>query len=489
MEEVNKRNEILKYIYAKLAQAPFFVKDRIHADGKPLLFRQAAIRLQNYAESFIREEKGASENRIIVLPGLRGVGKTTMLLQLYDFLIKKQGISQDKILYFSTDELKDYLGASISDVINVFIEDILKTTFTMLNEKIFILIDETHFDEKWDTSAKIVYDQSKNVFLLLTGSSALNIEMSMDLARRARKEKVFPLSFSEYLALKYGVNMEAELSESITTLIFNATEKNGKDAINRENESMRRSLSMGKPLDMEFSRFITSGDLPFGLELEEKAVYDRIFSMIERVIEKDVFVIQSFNTETRAVIKRIVYFLASQSLGGTSDAKLAKHLETSSRQIRNILDVLEKTHLIFSIKPYGGAGKVVRKPWKYYFLSPSVNAAIRFRLGLYDKTSKDMFGVLIENMVASCLVRMKETINLPTGIFYDSDDGGADFIVQDGKENIIPIEVGSGKKDKGQIERAIKKYKSRYGIIICGCPKIKKEGNIVYIPFTTFSSV
>ena len=489
MEEINKRNEILKYIYAKLAQAPFFVKERINADGKPLLFRQAAIRLQNYAASFIREERGASENRIIVLPGLRGVGKTTMLLQLYDFLTKKQSISQDKILYFSTDELKDYLGASISDVINVFIEDILKTTLTMLNEKVFILIDETHFDEKWDTAAKIVYDQSKNVFLLLTGSSALNIEMSMDLARRAKKEKVFPLNFSEYLALKYGVDIDPELNKSIITLIFNATEKNVENAINRENESIRRYLSIDKPLDKEFSLFITSSDLPFSLELEEKAVYDRIFSMVERVIEKDVFVIQSFNTETRAIIKRIIYFLASQSLGGTSDTKLAKHLETSSKQIRNILDVLEKTHLIFSIKPYGGAGKVVRKPWKYYFLSPSINTAIRFRLGLYDKTSREMFGVLVENMVASYFIRMKETINLPTGIFYDHEDGGVDFLIQDGKENIIPIEVSFGKKDKGQIERAIKRYNSKYGIIICECQSIKKEKNIIYIPFTTFSFV
>ena len=430
------------------------------------------------------------KNKVVIVTGSsRGIGKTTMLLQLYDFLIKKQNINQDRVLYFSTDELKDYLGASISEVIDVFVEDILKTTLTLLNEKIFILIDETHFDEKWDTAAKIIYDQSKNIFLLLTGSSALNIEMSMDLARRAKKEKVFPLNFSEYLLLKYGLDVDDVISKSITMLIFNATEKNIENATNKENELTRKALQIGKSLDKEFSTFITLSDFAFSLDLEEKAVYDRIFSMVERVIEKDVFIIQSFNTETRAIIKRIIYFLASQSPGGTSDTKLAKHLETSSKQIRNILDVLEKTHIIFSIKPYGGAGKAVRKPWKYYFLAPSMNTAIRFKLGLYDKTSKDMFGVLVENMVASYLIRMKETINLPTGIFYDSEDGGVDFIVQDGKENIIPIEVGSGKKGKGQIERAIKKYNSRYGIIICECPKIKKEENIIYIPFTTFSFV
>lgn len=486
MEEVNKREEILKYVYAKLAQAPFFAKSRITADGKPLPFRHTALKLQEYTKTFI---KGATENRIIILPGLRGVGKTIMLLQLYEFLTKKQDIGQDKVLYFSTDELKDYLGSSISDVINTFIEETLKTTPALLNEKVFILIDEAHFDEKWDITAKIVYDQSKKIFLLITGSSALNIEMSMDLARRAKKEKIFPLNFSEYLLLKYNLETDREIGKSLIKLIFNADEKILKEAIDKEHEVIRQTLSIGRPLNKEFSSFITSGDLPFSLELEEKNVYERIFDMIERVIEKDVFTIRSFNTETRGSIKRIIYFLALQSPGGTSDTKLAKHLETSSKQIRTILDVLEKTHLIFSIKPYGGAGKIVRKPWKYYFLSPSINSAIRFKLGAFDRNSKDMFGVLVESMVASYLIRMKETINLPAGIFYDSDDGGADFIVQDAKENAIPIEVGFGKKDKGQIERAIKKHNSRHGIIICECQKIKKEGSIIYIPFTTFSFV
>ena len=103
----DKREEILKYIYAKLAQAPFFVKNKINTNGKPLPFRQTSIKLQGYAEDFIKEKKEAYENRIIVLPGLRGVGKTTMLLQLYEFLTKKQNVSQDRVLYFSTDELKD----------------------------------------------------------------------------------------------------------------------------------------------------------------------------------------------------------------------------------------------------------------------------------------------------------------------------------------------------------------------------------------------
>ncbi|MEM0171875.1 MAG: AAA family ATPase [Thermoproteota archaeon] len=138
-----------------------------------------------------------------MLPGLRGVGKTTILLQIYNYLTQVKKVEQARVLYFSADELKDYLGAKISEAIKVFVEDIWNTSLTSLDKPLVILIDEAHYDKGWALSAKIVYDQTKRIFLLLTGSSALSMEISVDLARRARKEIVFPLNFSEYLILKY----------------------------------------------------------------------------------------------------------------------------------------------------------------------------------------------------------------------------------------------------------------------------------------------
>ena len=522
MEEDSRKDELIKYVNAKIAQAPVFVNNRTTINGNPLPFRKTALNLQRYAESFIKEEKGAEENRIIILPGLRGVGKTTMLLQLYEFLVKKQNINIERVLYFSTDELKEFIGVSISEMINVFFEEILKTTPVFLKEKIFILIDEAHFDKHWDRISKILYDQSKNIFLVITGSSALSIEISPDLARRSVKEKVFPLSFSEYLLLKYWLPIDEEISILIKSLIFDLDMVNSGNWVNnlpripvidnspnlnpikgiiynkithdlvinelskKEIEITVKSSKIGKDINHELLSFISLSDLPFSLEMDEKAVYDRIISMIDRVIERDIFSIHSFKSESKETIKRIIYFLASQSPGGTSHARLAKHMETSSKQIRNILDVLEKTHLIFSIKPYGGAGKIAKKSWKYYFLSSSTNVAIRFKLGLYSN-SKEKLGVLAENIVAAYLFRIRETINIPLGIFYDAREGGVDFLIHDSKGRIIPIEVGIGKKDKSQVYSAIKEYNSPYGIIIDGSQKVRREENIIYIPLTIFS--
>ena len=492
MVKINEKEQLLKYTLAKLAEAPQMVKNHLEIGGGVLRYRRAYFRIKKYVDDFLMgEQLGTITKRLIILPGLRGVGKTMIVFQIYDYLKNQKKIDQDRILYFSTDELKAYLGKKILDVTDTFIQEVHKTSPVYLEKEIFIFVDEAHFDANWSETAKILFDQSKKIFMIFTGSSALNLELSVDAARRTTKEIVFPMNFSEYLTLNYeGWFPPKNMAESIRDLIFNGeNDAFVENASSKENELTKKILKLGKLIDKEWEDFVCYKGFPFTLNMGQVEAHEKIFSMIDRVIEKDVFSIRSFNTETRNTISRILSFLALQFPGGTSDAKLSERLGVSPTTIRSILDVLEKTHLVFSIKPYGGAGKIIRKPWKYYFLSPSINSAIRFKLGTFDRINKDMFGVLVESMVTSYLIRMKETVGLPSGVFYDSDDGGVDFIIQDAKENVIPIEVGSGKKDKGQVERAIKKYNSKYGVIICECPKIKKVANIIYIPLTTFSFV
>jgi len=53
------------------------------------------------------------------------------------------------------------------------------------------------------------------------------------------------------------------------------------------------------------------------------------------------------------------------------------------------------------VKPYGGPGVTIRKPWKYYFLSPSINATLRKRFGGFSEDNPQFLGILAENYVAS----------------------------------------------------------------------------------------
>ena len=57
-------------------------------------------------------------------------------------------------------------------------------------------------------------------------------------------------------------------------------------------------------------------------------------------------------------------------------------------------------------------------------------------------------------------------------------------------ERIIPIEVGIGKKTKGQITKSMDKYNTDIGILVSNrTSRIKYENNIIYVPVSTFALI
>lgn len=481
--ELPSKEDLLDYIQMRVEEGPLLVKDKIYKNEDKLQRRTAFFKLKNHIDNFL---DGTNEERFISLPGLRGVGKTTLLFQLYDYLINEKGIENDNILYFSTDNLKDYLGGRISETVYTFISEIHNKTPVTLEENLFILIDEAQYDKDWSLAGKIFYDQSKKIFMIFTGSSALNFELNADAARRIKKEPIFPLDFSEYLILKHGISPPEDISTSIRNLIFNG-EVN--EAYRKEINLTKGLLKIGKPIEKEWKDYICCGGFPYGINLEHNKIHEKTFSMLDRVVEMDVSYIKSFRADTRSFIHRILVFLALQKPGELSEGKLANNLGISSALVKSILYVLEKTHLIFHVEPYSkSAGKSVRKAWKYYFLSPSIKVSILHQLGKYNPKSREYLGVLTENMAASYLFMSQKTTHIPYGIFYPPERGGVDFLLSDVDGEVIPVEVGVGKKDKRQIKRAIKKYGSKYGVVISNTrTRIAQEEDVIYIPVTTFS--
>ena len=120
---------------------------------------------------------------------------------------KIKNIPSTQILYFSCEELNDLIDCSITELIEVYLKNFHDTTPVLLDKKIFLMIDESQYDKNWSLAGKIIYDKSNNIFMIFTGSSALNLEYNADAARRLNKIEILPLTYSHHLKLKYGINL------------------------------------------------------------------------------------------------------------------------------------------------------------------------------------------------------------------------------------------------------------------------------------------
>lgn len=480
VDTMSSREDYLRYIVKQIQTTPHIANSFLQVQNIQFKPRNSFEDLKKYVNDFLN---GYEENRFITMPGLRGVGKSTLIFQIYNYLIGK-GIDENRILYVSIDQLNSLPNANLNDLINVFVEDIHHKYPATLDEELFLLIDEAQEDNNWSKTGKVIYDQSKKIFMIFTGSKALDFELDIDTVRRTTLERIYPMNFQEYLHLKYGIP-SVGISNDIMDMLLTGNVEN---ITKKETDLLNFTTSIDKPLIKEWEHFLSYGGFPLSLNQDDINAHRKIFEVVKRVIDNDVRQYKAFNGNTKKVLLNILSFLATQKPGGLSVNKLAKNLSTSRSNVIELLEILEKTHLIFHIRPYGGAGKMVKKPSKYYFLSPSITASINFTLGKHTPNSNDYMGILAENLVASSFFRLNNTISKPNGIFYPAEKGMADFIITTFEGDKIPVEVGIGEKGTKQVTKTMDAYNCEYGVVVSRTTDlVRKENDVIFLPLTTFS--
>ncbi|RAP54778.1 MAG: AAA family ATPase, partial [Methanosphaera sp. rholeuAM130] len=168
--------QIRSYLMNLLRITPQSVKLILENNYEYLKRRDLYFELKDYLDEFIDKP---NQNKFFVVPGLRGVGKSTMIYQLYDYLLNTKKIASNKILLLDLEQLKYEKNLKIMDYFNVFIKQI-NEKYYLTNEPLFIFVDESQYDAKWDWAGKLVYDEHVNVFIIFTGSNALNLSYSAD---------------------------------------------------------------------------------------------------------------------------------------------------------------------------------------------------------------------------------------------------------------------------------------------------------------------
>ncbi len=480
---ISHKDNIIQFINAEITQMPLTLNSQLTKNGNKINTRDEVDKFKKYIDEFL---EGYEFNRYNILPGIRGVGKTTILYQLYDYLLNEKKIPQNQILYTSFEDLNNLVKCNIRELTETFLETTHETTTRLLDKKIFLLIDEVNYDPEWAISGKVLYDRNKNIFMIFTGSSALNFEYNADSARRLNKEIITPLTYGEYIKLKYNLKCN-NLSHALEDLILT-----GKidDAVKYEFQTLNTLTNTKNYTNKEWVKYLKYGGFPELIFVKNhNDISKRLIDISKKVIYVDMPNIKNFTRENQTNANRIIRFLALQNSGETSQTKLSNYFNTAKSNIKNILDILEKTHLIFHIEPYGTVSKRNRGAWKYYFATSSIKNALATERGNTIQKIEQYEGLLLENFIASSLFNFSLKKFNSFNLYNDGNkESNVDFILSNDFEKPIPIEVGRGKKDKRQIKNAIKNYGAEYGIIISNNEdKIKKEDNVIFIPAITFS--
>ena len=151
---------ISNFIKDELTDVPNILNKELSKNDKKFNSRKELDEIKGYMDTFLNED---TSNKIIVLPGLRGVGKTTLLLQAYEYLLKEKNIPPNNVLYISFDDLNDLVECSIRQMVEIYLKKIFHTNLRNLDEKVFIFVDESQTDKKWASSGKVIYDKSYNI--------------------------------------------------------------------------------------------------------------------------------------------------------------------------------------------------------------------------------------------------------------------------------------------------------------------------------------
>jgi len=438
--------------------------------------RNAYVKLNMHLTNFM---EGKTSVRWIVMHGLRGAGKTTLVSQLYHN--SKRLDRNINRIFLAVDEINRVLGFSLKETMEVY-EELLGTVFERLDKPLLLFLDEVQYDKDWAIVLKTIYDRTNKVFIISTGSSALTLQTNSDVARRAYFERLLPMSFTEYNKVKNHKYEIAGLCEKLRTALYSS---------NNATEVFSQLKLLEKDVDkywmgidrLEFKKYIRWGTLPYMVKIDNESIaYDLLKKTVDRIIAVDVPELGKFETDVIKRIPEILYMVAGSDT--VSVTRMSSNLGINKLTLSEVLEVLEKTETLIRVFPYGSPGIQVRKPSKYLFLSSAIRSMyFNFTSSVIDETL--IKGKLLEDTIGLYLTKYMQK-NIGTSLTYDNSEKGADFFLKTNGGYII-IEVGSGKKGFQQINNSFNKIGAKYGLVI-SANELALDGQCrsVYIPLKYF---
>ena len=369
---------------------------------------------QNIKTGFKREyyldklKKYLSIPEIITLTGVRRSGKSTIVLQVIEYLINTKKVPKHNTLYINFEE--PFAGQELN------LEFLIKTYEAYLEffnpkGKIYLFLDEIQLIKNWEKFVASLYDRKENIKIFIAGSSAklLNTEISTLLSGRYISETIYPLSFKEFLDFK-KINYQPLIRD---TKIFNY---------------LREYLKFGG-----FPRVI--------MEKDEHIKNVVLLEYFNSILERDIILRNKIKNIPS--IKEVINYSLSNISTQVSTYHFEKYFSIASQNTKRYFEYLEDAFLLQFVPFFSYSVK------KQIYNSKKVMA---IDVGLVNVVSfmfKDDFAKLLENIVFLKLIHQKHKP------YYWRNGTEIDFILRTGHKVSRLINVCYNLENKNTMQREI----------------------------------
>ena len=359
------------------------------------------------------------ERRMIVITGARGTGKTTLVLQHY----LETYNDLKKCLYISADNPL---------VLKAGIYNTAAEYFKYHGD--CLIIDEVHKQKDWSLEVKGLYDAYPDKKFIILGSSTLNILYEKgDLSRRGVLYSLQPLSFREYLELKYQKQLQKFTFSQILS-----------DHVRICGEL----TSQFKTILGDFNGFLMNGSYPFFLNFSQNEYFDILSNVVDKVIYEDISTLKSLKSFSSLKLKKLLAFIATSKIPLFNIESLKVEIGVSKDTLYEYFDLLDRAEIVKIVRTESRSARVFKHS-KILFKSPNIYYAIAFESWNSDADK----GNIRESFFAS-------QINSAYPLFSSMN---TDFLLIDG-ERKIEIEIGGRSKKRKQLRNLKDAYVFKDGI-------------------------
>lgn len=429
----NRENEVLRILYQ---HNPWW-------QNKPI----SPVKLKPFKRrDYYKIIERIEDRKILALIGPRQVGKTTLLYQLIDTLLKEK--DPKRILFVSLDD--PYLNVTLQNIgkmLDLYSITILKEPLDELKDKVYLLLDEIQTMKNWETMLKRWYDLGYNMKFIVTGSSSMGIQegASEALVGRIHPQIVFPMKFLEYIRFK-----EESIAEPIGLhstkmrqgLKLALTRRRPEEFYNAVMQEAKSLASYKDRILVRFSEYLIKGGYPEIADkddLAEESQYLRNY--LHLTIYKDIVMTQKIRDPV--ALENLFAILAKNSSQVINREQLGQQLGLKRDTLNTYIYLLKSAFLISESEFFAESRiKRARRERKLFVNDIGIR---NVAASLFDEsvlTNSSEMGRIVETIVADHTHRLRfnlEATPFPP-VYYWRETYEVDFVI-DPFSKVLPIEV------------------------------------------------